>query len=425
MRQKNKIIHILAHSPSPNAHRDISDATLPDEDHYIRIDKPPYWLGFFEPDWHVQTARQVQKHSDEFVQECWRPYDVADKVHVREIDGICHRIFPSTKAKREFGDRSPEMVTALGVELGKGNTIIHLSGMYGHLPYLIARKFKNYPIIASHLGGNSWEYHATVAKKPTNRLFYHILSLREHGILRGMNTIFLATRCEYDIISRYHTGAKLFHPIGVDFSLFKGEKGEARKKLGFPEDKIALLYVAPYHAHRGVKNAVAVHHTLKEEGRNVDLYLIGGYKEDPLYDYCQKSGGTVVERLPWEKLRDYLLAGDIFMDLNFDPAAIAGGGFGITAIEALACGTPNVGSHLTHYPGDPEELGSLALNPKEAVKGVKKVLESMERYCDVGERARKQYDWDAIISHIIEAYHGLHEHYYSSSSPMSEPKGEI
>ena len=38
---------------------------------------------------------------------------------------------------------------------------------------------------------------------------------------------------------------------------------------------------------------------------NCELYIIGGYKGDELYDYCINSGAIIKERMTHNKLLDY------------------------------------------------------------------------------------------------------------------------
>ena len=85
---KNKIIHILPHSPSaPGGSQDFfqttgcgpayeatSDdinptlgSTNPEDYKYFqKIDHYPYWVGFFQNDWHVQVAIETQKRTNKY-----------------------------------------------------------------------------------------------------------------------------------------------------------------------------------------------------------------------------------------------------------------------------------------------------------------------------------------------------------------------
>jgi hypothetical protein len=103
MNNKVKIIHILCHPPHPI----IKNIREPEEyfktgnsGEFMRIDKPPYWVGFFTKDHHVVAAEELKQVTDDFEIECWRPYgNSITEIYSKKIDGITHRVFPMRSKK--------------------------------------------------------------------------------------------------------------------------------------------------------------------------------------------------------------------------------------------------------------------------------------------------------------------------------------
>ena len=83
---KPKIIHILPHSDSLS-HKKLEELNYLPRD-YERVPYPPYWVGYWDTDWHVQVARETLKRTNKYELECWRPYDLADMVYSKEIDEL-------------------------------------------------------------------------------------------------------------------------------------------------------------------------------------------------------------------------------------------------------------------------------------------------------------------------------------------------
>ena len=104
-----------------------------------------------------------------------------------------------------------------------------------------------------------------------------------------MDVIFAGTKKEYRVVSKYCRASELFYGVGVDFSKYYNDKIEARKRLNISLDKKILLYVGRFVKHKGVQYSIAAYNKLKNQ-YDCDLYLIGGYKGDELYDDCITSG---------------------------------------------------------------------------------------------------------------------------------------
>lgn len=419
MEQKKKIVQILGRSPSPNAHKDIHEARLPDEEQYIKIDKPPHWLGFFEVDFHVRTAREVQKRTDEYELECWRLYDVADKVYSKEIDGITHRLFPSEKVKvwkYKFGERSPLMLKAVREEISKGQVLFHLNSAHIRFIHnmLLDLNFDQTPVVLQQRGAEYPYYRYLRSRNP----YYLYLHSRDLKGIRNVDCYFCGSRVEHDFLKeRYGLKNLSYLKDGVDFGVFKPRnKPESRKELSLDPDLRTLLFVGRFARDKGVDEILKAYEQLKTRW-DIQLVLVGGSKEDHLYSSAKESGAVVVERVERELLYPYYDAADLYLMPAYDPVVVNCGGFGTAPIEALAFGTPVVSDNLIHFPGSREERDRIGLLPRDQgglQSSMEEFLKSPERFSDCRDVAKKYFDINVTVQKDLDEYTGLFRKYYQT-----------
>ncbi|MCE4553130.1 glycosyltransferase family 4 protein [Roseateles cellulosilyticus] len=167
-------------------------------------------------------------------------------------------------------------------------------------------------------------------------------------------------------------------PCGVDPQEFTtGDRHAARRRLGLPDDEFIVLQLGRLVPRKGIDNVVRAVGRLGE-GRPWRLLVVGGESREP-DEACTPEIGRLrqiavetgvadrvsfVGRRDRHELKDYYHAADVFVTTPwYEP-------FGITPLEAMACGTPVIGSAvggiqhtvvdgLTGFlvpPNDPEEL---------------------------------------------------------------------
>ena len=346
---KNKVICILTHSPSPNSHKSIVEAHLPEN--YVEVDYEPNWLGFFDTDWHVQIMENLNKVSDQFVLECWRPYELARESHSVEINSIKHRIFPSKVLRfrnRIIWESSPKMLTEINKEASKNGTIIILVGPHVPLALSLLRNVKNCKIIGMQVGGLPAEYNFKNNKNLLSRLYSFPKFIIEQGAYGNLDYSCGLTSTQKNYMKKYCKKSVLYHPLGINPLKSNHSKEHYRDKLNIGQNKKVLLYVGRLWEKLGVVNNVKMFKKLKRDIPNLELYLVGGYASDELYDYCIESGAKVIERIPKEKLFEYYFSSDIYLDLRDNPTLLKAGGIGIALTEALLSGLPIVSTGLIH-----------------------------------------------------------------------------
>lgn len=203
--------------------------------------------------------------------------------------------------------------------------------------------------------------------------------------------------------------------MGVDRSVFKPlNKSIARKKLQLKKHAKILLFTGNIIEQKGVMDLVtAIHliiHLIDDE--KIFLYLVGPQKDThflkTLKSKIQKYGLQNQVFLPGIKtqaeIRVWMCAADVFVL----PSHMEG--FGLVALEAMACGLPVVGTNvggLRYLLAD--EAGEVIekKDPKSLAASIMKVLNDpilMEKYIHNGFKKAKENDQQWIIDQMMVLY---------------------
>jgi D-inositol-3-phosphate glycosyltransferase len=145
-------------------------------------------------------------------------------------------------------------------------------------------------------------------------------------------------------------------PCGFDpAELWPVAKSAARAHVGIAPDERVILQLGRMVPRKGIDNAVrGVARLVKDHRIDARLLVVGGETDDPDFDRTPEIArvkkiaadegvaGKVLftGRCGRDKLKDYYSAADIFVTTPwYEP-------FGITPVEAMACGTPVIGSNV-------------------------------------------------------------------------------
>ena len=171
-----------------------------------------------------------------------------------------------------------------------------------------------------------------------------------------------------------------------------------------------IFYTGVWRNHKNLVGLVKAFGILKKK-HNLNYQLVLGGKEDPYYPEVRKT---------WEKLgleKEVIRVGFIDqkeLPLFYNAAKISVipsfyEGFGLTGLEAMACGTPVVSSNKTSLP---EILGNAAIyfnpnNPEEMAEKMKLVLTDKKLYNELRENGFKQikkYSWERMGKETVKIY---------------------
>jgi glycosyltransferase involved in cell wall biosynthesis len=229
-----------------------------------------------------------------------------------------------------------------------------------------------------------------------------------------------------DLINHYHVSPDNICIIPCGFSeheFHPVEKTEARKKLSIRSDESVLLQLGRMVPRKGVDNVVKAIGRLKAMGKKVKLVIVGGesdrldVKLNPELARLQKIAEThgVLEDIHFagrkgrDVLKYYYSAADIFITTPwYEP-------FGITPLEAMACGTPVIGANVggIKYSVVDGETGALVSpeNPKELADKMNELLADRNELKRLGEnairRVHQHFTWQSVADKMIVLYEDI------------------
>jgi glycosyltransferase involved in cell wall biosynthesis len=199
-------------------------------------------------------------------------------------------------------------------------------------------------------------------------------------------------------------------PMGIDFSVYrKIDKNRARDDLGLDSSKKYVLCVAAMVKRKGVGYLIRSMPTIRERLPDTELLLVGeGYCKKELQLLAQKlrfqdaihfiPAVDSEPRVPDEKLLLYYNAADVFVLPSLTE------GLGVVGIEAMACGTPFIGSNVEGIPSLVEQFEAGLLIPprdsNEIASAVINVLEDGATFSVNRERAKSYFDWHNVAKKI-------------------------
>ncbi len=221
-------------------------------------------------------------------------------------------------------------------------------------------------------------------------------------------------------------------PCGFNPSEFHCiNKSEARTALGLKEDEFILLQLGRMVPRKGVDNVVMALSHLKDNA-NIKLLVVGGESEEPdplltpeinrLYNLAKETGVenkvTFTGKRSRKVLKYYYSAADVFITTPwYEP-------FGITPLEAMACGTPVIGSNVggIKYSVSDGRTGFL-VPPKDPVAlaekidqlaGNRSILDMMKS--NAIKHVNRLFTWRKITNTIRELFEKTIRLYNSSPS---------
>lgn len=225
-----------------------------------------------------------------------------------------------------------------------------------------------------------------------------------------------------DLVEHYNADPTRITIIPCGFSseeFAPASKAGARRRLGLQKNDVVLLQLGRIVPRKGVDNVIRAMHYLKEIP-NMKLLVVGGSDEKPDFDRdpefkrlkaLAKTEGVedkviFTGRRNRKQLKYYYQAADFFISTPwYEP-------FGITPLEAMACGTPVIGSDVggikytvrhgeTGYLVPPHDPGALA-------EAVRTGISCPEQYAGLCRNALRRVNENFTWEFVAEKAHGLY-----------------
>jgi glycosyltransferase involved in cell wall biosynthesis len=210
-------------------------------------------------------------------------------------------------------------------------------------------------------------------------------------------------------------------PCGVNPEELGPGRDGARRRLGLAEDEFVVLQLGRLVPRKGIDNVIHAVGTLKRNyGITARLLVVGGESEqpDPLLtpEIGRLSAVAEVEGVrsqvvftgqrPRHLLRDYYCAADVFVTTPwYEP-------FGITPLEAMACGCPVIGSAVCgiKYSVVDSVTGYLVppRDPAQLAERLARLFANPELGRALGRagicRVRSEFTWSKVAAELMRIY---------------------
>lgn len=201
--------------------------------------------------------------------------------------------------------------------------------------------------------------------------------------------------------------------MGVNRKVFKPiDKKQARIQCGLEQDGQVILFVGNILEQKGLLELLSSIRILIQTGEKVTLYIIGAEKSDVFKRRLE-------QKIRDEQINDHIVflgvkdQADIALwmsaaDCLVLPSHIEG--FGLVALEAMACGTPVIGSEvggLKYLLAEGTGVGTPVQNSYELANNISTVLSSEEKrnqFITKGLKKAEENDQDHIINRLLEVY---------------------
>lgn len=198
-----------------------------------------------------------------------------------------------------------------------------------------------------------------------------------------------------------------------------GEMSQVLSRYQLGSEGRFILYVGGISPHKNLRTLVEVHGQLVRNGRysDVKLVLAGDYRGDSFYtDYSALK--QLIDKLGLEK--EIIFTGfvqDRDLAYLYNAASLLvfpsfQEGFGLPAIEAMACGTPVAASNKGSLPEVLGEAGCFfdPYNPREILDTVQNLLSNntlREKMRGCGLMRAKQFSWERAAGDLLSIFDEL------------------
>lgn len=226
-----------------------------------------------------------------------------------------------------------------------------------------------------------------------------------------------------DMIRLYHAPTEKISIVPCGFSakeFYPIDKKKARRILQLEPDEKIILQLGRMVPRKGVDNVIKALGEIKKDQKPTRLLVVGGEHDNP--DPALSPELARLQKLACEEnvhssvvftgrkqrgvLKYYYAAADIFITTPwYEP-------FGITPLEAMACGTPVIGSNVggikftveegkTGFLVPPHDPKALAGKIQEVI-GNEKLLASMQH--NALKRVNKYFTWKSVAALCHDLY---------------------
>jgi len=278
--------------------------------------------------------------------------------------------------------------------------IIHGNGIKGSFPIFLSRK-KRYISTIHDMG----PFEARTTLLPFAQIFIKIIVKGATYITTCSDAIRRQIKHFIPQVDLNHI-FNLYSAIEEKYKPFPAESKKLKEQMGIQGP--VLIYIGRVGFYKGVDDIIKAYYLAKKEIPTLNL-VIGGkpdYKMENTFEEWKRNYRDVhfIGFIPPNKIPMYYSMGDVFVTYSFGSE-----GFGLTPVEAIACGTPVICSSLPAYK---EVLQDNAIfvpprSPKQLAKEIVLLLKDDSKRAELIKKAQKfitKYSWDSVGGKLEKIY---------------------
>ena len=297
--------------------------------------------------------------------------------------------------------------------------LIHANFWMSGLVAMRLKTLLNIPfVITFHaLGHVRMRYQKEQDKFPPERLVI------EETIVREADRIVAECPQDFeDLLNEYQADPAKLAIIPCGFNqkeFYPVDKKDAKRRLNLPEKEVLILQLGRMVPRKGIDTVIRALPLLHTPGKRVKLMIVGGECGEPNDELRRLK--ALVSRLSLEEqvifagrkdrteLRCYYDAADVFVTTPwYEP-------FGITPLEAMACGTPVIGANVggikhtvvdgkTGFLVPPKQPGLLADRISLLVNN-QRLIDHMGK--QALEHVHQHFTWEKVADKMLNLYQDL------------------
>lgn len=279
--------------------------------------------------------------------------------------------------------------------------IFHGNAPKGTLPIILSKR-RNFITTIHDLG----PFETTFTKIPIERQLIKLAINKASTITTVSN--FIKREIKH-FIPKTDLNKIYVHYNGIDekFKPYPREALKLKEKLNL--DGPVIIYIGRIAFYKGVNHIIEAYQIAKKKIPNLNL-IIGGtpdFQMEKTYQEWKVKYHEIhfVGFIEEDELPYYYSLGDVFVTYSF-----ASEGFGLTPIEAIACGTPVICSSMIAYkeilkenaifvpPESPILLAQEIINTLEDTSRIRSLMEKAQNFI-------QRYSWDSVGEKIEKIYY--------------------
>ncbi len=347
-------------------------------------------------------GRHLRKYLDQYEVEVWRLDGYVKKYYESEVSGVKFRVFPAFNISKVI-TFSYRFIRELKKEVKISNPILIVPHTHYWLAYHVAFFFRKSIIITTHHG--EWSpFYRVKNTKGLRKLKAYIDMFAERRVFKYIDCILCAEFNQIDYLRKASPDVRfMLWSTGVNFDhMTQVSREEARKQLGWDENKKYILYVGKLYKFKQADEMINAWQGIKKLRPGVELVIIGNTPNDPWEEFYQMavdSGAMVLGRVLNVELYKYYSAADVYVLYALRDDYF--GGTGIATLESMACNTPVVSYALRNYVGDNlNEIGEAPDTLEGYKEAIIKVIDNPQNYRNIRESVFRYYSYEAVFSRL-------------------------